>query len=75
MLSGMNPPRQYGDDEWYDTQWESAEYEASKGKKGKWKGSKPKGKSKGKNAPRSITPDPNGTQPKANSEARSFVTR
>ena len=48
----------YEDEEWYDEQWESEEHEASKGKKGKGKGSKPKGKSKGKNAPRSITPRP-----------------
>ena len=72
----------YENDEWHDAQWESEEYEASKGKKGKWKGSKPKGESKGKNAPRSITPRPSQSsslkgdrsQPKAKPEARSCMT-
>ena len=53
----------YEDDEWHDHQWESEVYEASKGKKGKGKGSKCKGKSKGKNAPRSITPRPTQSSP------------
>ena len=68
--------------EWQDSQWETEEYEASKGKRGKGKGSKPKGKSKGKNAPRSITPRPaqsqsskgDRSQPKAKPEARSCMT-
>ena len=68
--------------EWQDSQWETEEYEVSKGKKGKGKGSKPKGKSKGKSAPRSITPRPaqsqsskgDRSQPKAKPEARSCMT-
>ena len=68
--------------EWQDSQWETEEYEASKGKKGKGKGSKPKGKSKGKGAPRSITPRTaqsqssrgDRSQPKAKPEARSCMT-
>ena len=72
----------YDEEDWHDYQWESEEYEASKGKKGKGKGSKPKGKSKGKNAPRSITSRPSQSspskgdrsQPKSKAEARSCMT-
>ena len=52
---------QHDEVEWQDSQWETEEYEASKSKKGKGKRSKPNGKSKGKNAPRSITPRPSQT--------------